>query len=110
MECSICREKINRLDSVVELPCLHKFHKNCIYRWFDSHTTCPMCRYDVRNMTSELLKIFLGLVVYQNLILRVVPYMYIRDREMSRENIIEDRSWFSKLKDKFYNLINFFKF
>ena len=40
MECAICLNKI--CDSYKELPCSHKYHKECINKW--SAKTCPLCR------------------------------------------------------------------
>ena len=47
-------ERFNRLhrglsayppaDKLRELKCYHKFHKNCIEKWFKRSRTCPLCR------------------------------------------------------------------
>uniref|UniRef100_A0AAV1TU96 RING-type domain-containing protein n=1 Tax=Peronospora matthiolae TaxID=2874970 RepID=A0AAV1TU96_9STRA len=31
-------------DSMVKLPCSHHFHEDCIIDWFNTSTTCPLCR------------------------------------------------------------------
>lgn len=42
INCSIC---LSHLDQeILELPCNHKFHKECIMNWFNNHNTCPNCR------------------------------------------------------------------
>lgn len=43
-ECSICLDKFNDTDKVIVLKCKHYFHKNCIEKWFEEQSTCPICR------------------------------------------------------------------
>ena len=47
--CSICLEKFKWLDSITELPCKHKYHTECIHKWFSSAATCPTCRYKINS-------------------------------------------------------------
>ena len=48
-ECNICLSDLNN-TKVVTLECGHKFHKNCIIKWFTTqietgnHPSCPSCR------------------------------------------------------------------
>lgn len=53
--CSICLEKFD--DNHVTLPCKHHYHENCIMRWFDDKSDCPLCREKVGlkliNITSD---------------------------------------------------------
>ncbi|WCJ32706.1 E3 ubiquitin-protein ligase ZNRF3 [Euphorbia peplus] len=42
--CCVCLSMIGGEDTRV-LPCMHKFHKVCIERWFNvCRKTCPVCR------------------------------------------------------------------
>lgn len=42
--CSICLET-NLEGEVIELPCKHYFHKDCVSKWLlDFSNTCPMCK------------------------------------------------------------------
>ncbi|KAJ9172632.1 hypothetical protein P3X46_015847 [Hevea brasiliensis] len=44
--CCVCLSRMNGGDNMRVLPCLHKFHKFCIERWFDVYQkTCPVCRF-----------------------------------------------------------------
>ncbi|KAK8618472.1 hypothetical protein V6N13_132461 [Hibiscus sabdariffa] len=44
-ECSVCLGTIKEESTVRLLPnCKHIFHVQCIDTWFQSHTTCPVCR------------------------------------------------------------------
>ena len=53
-QCTICFEKLffenndkfdpNR-DEVVQMPCSHLYHKDCIVQWLQTSHMCPLCRY-----------------------------------------------------------------
>ncbi len=44
-ECSICCESELNSSSCIELNiCKHRFHLDCIQRWFQTKPTCPYCR------------------------------------------------------------------
>lgn len=43
-ECSICYSKYTNKKTSARLGCNHVFHKECILRWLETGTTCPLCR------------------------------------------------------------------
>jgi len=44
-ECAVCLSEFEADDSLRLLPkCKHIFHLECIDVWFQSHSTCPLCR------------------------------------------------------------------
>ncbi|KAJ1829828.1 hypothetical protein LPJ73_008412 [Coemansia sp. RSA 2703] len=43
-ECGICMEEYNVEETVLELPCKHFYHKECIDHWLKMNGTCPICR------------------------------------------------------------------
>lgn len=48
-ECNICIEAYRKGDNVIELPCKHLFHKECIKQWLcKEKINCPVCRHDSR--------------------------------------------------------------
>ena len=47
-ECYICLEAYAVHDVLVRLPCLHAFHKKCIFQWLRLKSICPCCRQDIK--------------------------------------------------------------
>lgn len=50
VNCSICQERGDESISWRVLHCGHMYHRECVDRWFVSHTQCPICRADVRTL------------------------------------------------------------
>lgn len=42
--CSVCQDDYDLTEELLELPCSHVFHKDCITQWFDRSNSCPVCR------------------------------------------------------------------
>jgi hypothetical protein len=47
VECAICMEKFSEGEQLRTLPCLHKYHVQCIDRWLTSNRQCPICKHNV---------------------------------------------------------------
>nr|GLL49788.1 E3 ubiquitin-protein ligase CIP8-like [Ipomoea trifida] len=44
--CTVCLEELGREDEeVLCMPCLHRFHGQCILKWLDNNHYCPICRF-----------------------------------------------------------------
>lgn len=42
--CSVCLDNYNINKEKRKIGCGHKFHKDCLDKWFVNNSTCPMCR------------------------------------------------------------------
>jgi hypothetical protein len=51
--CSICFEKFQSENSVVQLDCKHLYHETCIRRWGRRKPNCPMCRQIIPTKVPE---------------------------------------------------------
>ncbi|GFY97262.1 RING/U-box superfamily protein [Actinidia rufa] len=54
LECAVCLSELAAGEKVRLLPkCNHGFHVDCIDMWFQSHSTCPICRNPVSTQSSS---------------------------------------------------------
>ncbi|CAL5195838.1 unnamed protein product [Lathyrus oleraceus] len=54
LECAVCLCDVVEGEKARLLPkCNHGFHLECIDMWFESHSTCPLCRNIVSNESSK---------------------------------------------------------
>mmetsp|Transcript_73926 Transcript_73926/g.128203 ORF Transcript_73926/g.128203 Transcript_73926/m.128203 type:complete len:195 (+) Transcript_73926:65-649(+) len=43
--CAVCLQDVQTTTQLVELPCKHAFHEDCIGHWFaQGKATCPLCQ------------------------------------------------------------------
>tara|TARA_Y100001970_G_C14026990_1_gene746563 strand:+ start:260 stop:526 length:267 start_codon:yes stop_codon:yes gene_type:complete len=42
-ECLICLEEFNEGETISLIKCGHMYHTQCIYSWFLTSKTCPLC-------------------------------------------------------------------
>lgn len=45
--CSICIGDYEVGEKITTLPCIHRFHKECIEKWLEVKSECPVCKYDL---------------------------------------------------------------
>nr|GMD86217.1 RING-H2 finger protein ATL38-like [Ipomoea batatas] len=53
-QCTVCLADYQQEDSLRILPfCGHYFHATCIDVWLQQHSTCPVCRISLREVTEK---------------------------------------------------------
>ncbi|XP_067945126.1 uncharacterized protein [Watersipora subatra] len=46
-DCTYCLEPLAVGETIRDLPCRHKFHKDCVEDWLIQNRTCPNCQGDI---------------------------------------------------------------
>lgn len=65
LECAVCLSKFEGAEVLRLLPkCRHAFHVDCIDRWLEDHSSCPLCRYrlnagDIKSAALTNLEFFI---------------------------------------------------
>ncbi|KAK9872686.1 hypothetical protein WA026_018820 [Henosepilachna vigintioctopunctata] len=50
--CVVCMFEFEPSQLIRMLPCSHEFHAECIDKWFQTKTSCPICRKNVSDCTA----------------------------------------------------------
>ena len=40
-------------EIVTLLPCLHAFHRQCVFKWLGQDSTCPVCKEDLGKLLGQ---------------------------------------------------------
>ncbi|KAJ7942538.1 RING/U-box superfamily protein [Quillaja saponaria] len=43
-DCAVCLESFKVGDTLMHLPCAHRFHLRCLEPWLENNAHCPCCR------------------------------------------------------------------
>jgi hypothetical protein len=54
--CGVCLEDFQVGDQLIQVPCQHCFHVDCLQPWISEHNTCPTCRFELAVDDKELEK------------------------------------------------------
>lgn len=46
--CPVCKEDFVVGTSMMDLPCSHYYHEECLMPWLTQHDSCPICRYELK--------------------------------------------------------------
>ncbi|CEP10883.1 hypothetical protein [Parasitella parasitica] len=52
-DCAVCKDQFEPKEQVIQLPCEHIFHDECIKPWLKLNSTCPVCRHSVLPAQQE---------------------------------------------------------
>jgi len=51
--CSLCKVRWDFGDSIVTMPCMHVYHKKCIFAWLQNTPNCPQCKTSILDDGSK---------------------------------------------------------
>ncbi|KAF3796047.1 E3 ubiquitin-protein ligase RING1-like [Nymphaea thermarum] len=51
--CPVCLDVFHLHQTVMHLPCLHRYHPECLRPWLSAHSDCPYCRTHVSVRSVE---------------------------------------------------------
>ncbi|GLT29632.1 hypothetical protein SLA2020_044860 [Shorea laevis] len=46
-ECVVCLDRFKVGETLVHLPCAHRFHSRCLVPWLETNAYCPYCRMEI---------------------------------------------------------------
>lgn len=46
-ECAVCLDHFKAGQTLMHLPCAHRFHSRCLAPWLENNAHCPCCRMGV---------------------------------------------------------------
>jgi E3 ubiquitin-protein ligase RNF115/126 len=45
--CSVCKDDFEMHQQIINLPCKHTFHEDCLTPWLSERNSCPTCRFEL---------------------------------------------------------------
>ncbi|BAT79882.1 hypothetical protein VIGAN_02282300 [Vigna angularis var. angularis] len=50
-DCAVCLESFRVGETLIHLPCAHKFHDRCLKPWLENNSHCPCCRTTILSLS-----------------------------------------------------------
>ena len=47
-QCPVCLGSFDDDDVIIEMPCEHCFHSDCLLPWLRKTNSCPLCRHELK--------------------------------------------------------------
>ncbi len=51
--CSVCKDDYESGQNLIQLPCSHLFHDDCILPWLKERNSCPTCRFELKTDDND---------------------------------------------------------
>lgn len=51
--CVICQCNYEMDDTLMTLPCVHSYHKDCVSKWLAENSVCPLCKEDLHQFVQH---------------------------------------------------------
>ena len=48
LQCPVCLASFDDDDVIIEMPCEHCFHSDCLLPWLRKTNSCPLCRFELK--------------------------------------------------------------
>ena len=80
--CSVCKEDFIIGNKMMDLPCKHYFHEECLMPWLKQHDSCPICRFELKTDDDD----------YEKMKLQRNSNIINQNRNNQLQNIIIDQN------------------
>lgn len=76
--CSVCLEEFKGRRSVMNLPCCHRYHSDCLLTWLASNSHCYYCRTHVQTWLLLLIRLYYAMFHFKCIILILLCSYWVR--------------------------------
>eukprot|EP01095_Lingulamoeba_sp_RSL-Kostka_P015519 TRINITY_DN7168_c0_g1_i1.p1 TRINITY_DN7168_c0_g1~~TRINITY_DN7168_c0_g1_i1.p1 ORF type:complete len:286 (+),score=103.38 TRINITY_DN7168_c0_g1_i1:36-893(+) len=47
-DCAVCKDEFKEGEELIQMPCSHYFHEECLLPWLKIRNSCPVCRFELK--------------------------------------------------------------